>query len=108
MKLDRVTIPGTLRVLGGLHTESVSVLREALLEGLTAPGDLVVDLTAVDMCDSAALQLLLACRRSAEALGKPCRLALSSFIKDTAVAIGVEPAEWADQIISNEQRETQQ
>ena len=79
-------------MLGGLHTEGVPALSEALLESLAAPEDLIVDLTAVDMCDSAALQMLLACQRSAEAIGKPWRFALSTYMQESARAIGLDLA----------------
>lgn len=60
----------TLRLAGDLDIYHVEAAREALLAGLTTRPSLELDLSGVETCDAAGLQLLIATQRSAVAAGK--------------------------------------
>jgi anti-anti-sigma factor len=64
------------RLSGDLDLGSSPPVRAALADGLAAkPARLIVDLSAVDFCDSSGLNLLLQLRLDAEAAGVPVYLA---------------------------------
>ena len=62
--------PNTLRLAGELDLYSVETACEALLDHLARQPGLELDLSGVEACDTAGLQLLLAVRRSAAAASK--------------------------------------
>jgi anti-anti-sigma regulatory factor len=89
MKFIKEAPPGTLRVSGSLHTTAVGPLREALLKCLSAQSEVAVDLTGVDMCDTASLQVLFACQSSAASQGKTLRVTASPAVRETLEALGL-------------------
>ncbi len=79
-------------VAGALDLYSAPEVREALLARSAEPS-LTVDLSGVETCDLAGLQLLLAAKRSAAAAGRSVRLRNPSAAVSAAceaVGIGVE------------------
>jgi anti-anti-sigma factor len=78
---------------GALQIAAVAELRDALRESLAESGELTLDLTGVDGCDAAGVQLLLAVRRSAAQASKRLRLVgLEGGVAAAAAALGL-PAE---------------
>ncbi|HET7865231.1 MAG TPA: STAS domain-containing protein [Burkholderiaceae bacterium] len=66
----------TLRLDGDLNIQAAASTRETLRAALAqSRGDLVLDLSLVQGCDSAGVQLLLAARRTLAARGRALRLA---------------------------------
>lgn len=65
-----------LRVAGDLDFEFAPVLRERVEQLVLAPGQcLVIDLSALEFCDSSGITALLAARRHAQAAGADVALA---------------------------------
>ena len=62
---------GVLKLSGPLEISDAVELQQALRELLDTAAKPVVDLSEVDACDTAALQLLCSARRTAELSGKP-------------------------------------
>jgi anti-anti-sigma factor len=87
--MDKIT--GLLTIAGTLDIDAASSLREALLECLAHEmGEVSADLSEVDGCDAAALQVLLAGRKDAAAIGKVFRvIAPSNAVAQTAAALGL-------------------
>jgi len=84
---------GELKISGTLDIDAANSLREALLECLllrpaVTPPVIEVDLSEVNGCDAAALQVLLAGRRDAAAAGKAFRVHASLAVTATAAALG--------------------
>ena len=83
-------VGGGLAVSGDLRIETANEVRKALKVYLEGRAEMVLDLGQVDECDTAGLQLLLAARKSAAALGKPFRLtAVSAAVRETSEALGL-------------------
>ncbi len=81
---------GVLKISGTLDIDTANALREALLDCLLRQPEVAADLSQVDECDTAALQVFLAVRRDAEAAGKTFRaIAASSAVTGTAEALGL-------------------
>ena len=72
MKLQVTALPesNTLRLMGDLDLYNVETAREALLNHLSDKRGLELDLSGVETCDTAGLQVLLAAQRSAVASRK--------------------------------------
>ena len=60
----------TVQLAGDLDLYNVEAARDALVRHLTGKGALEFDLSGVETCDASGIQLLVAARRSALALGK--------------------------------------
>jgi len=72
-----------------LDMEAASSIRDVLLDAFSRQPQVTLDLSAVESCDTAALQVLLAAQKSAESMGKPFRIApLSRAVLETAEALG--------------------
>lgn len=81
---------GTLKICGELRIAEADQLRDALFAYLTQTQTLQIDLSAVESCDTAALQLFLSLRLSAEKSGKSLQLVTtSSRFKEDVMALGV-------------------
>ena len=79
-----------LKITGAVDICTGDALRTALLAYLHEQPAVVLDLSQVDICDTTALQLLYATRRSAERSNKPFRLvAVSPAIEQTCAALGI-------------------
>jgi len=59
---------------GGLDIEAAEVLKTALLDCFSEPGEIVISLAGVEHCDANGLQILIAGQRSAQALGRAFRI----------------------------------
>jgi len=87
---------GPARIEGPLTVCTAEALRPRLLEGITTPAGMRLDLSAVDACDCAGLQLLVATRKSALAAGRSLEFTrLSPVIRNAAQDIGLDMAEFA-------------
>lgn len=85
---------GALRLQGNLHIDEAAELRTVLLEELQREGELRLELSEVSQCDTAALQVLCALRRSAEQQGKPLHLESPSMaVRETTMTLGVALAD---------------
>jgi anti-anti-sigma factor len=81
---------GVLRLQGDLHISDVEALRSALAGGLAAGTALVLEISGVDRCDTASLQLLCSLRRSAEKDGKDLRIfGASEAIREASSILGL-------------------
>jgi anti-anti-sigma factor len=90
MTLTKDNITGQLKISGTLDMVTANTLREALLECFLLEPEVVADLSAVDGCDAAALQVLLAGHKDAASFGKPFRMnAASPAVLETAEALGL-------------------
>ena len=81
---------GPLRLAGDLDIYAVDELRDALLSRVRTASVVALDLSGVTACDPAAVQLLCAARRSAEAAGKPFHVEqFSEPVARTCAALGL-------------------
>lgn len=79
-----------LRIQGPLTISSVEELHEVLTRYASREPNLVLDLSGVETCDAAGLQLLCSLRRSAAALGKRLRIStVSEPFTTLASALGL-------------------
>jgi anti-anti-sigma factor len=89
MNLSHNNMTGELKISGTLDIDSANPLREVLLDCFQHQPEVAADLSEVDGCDAAALQVLLAGRSEAAARGKVFRVSASSqAIRETAAALG--------------------
>jgi anti-anti-sigma factor len=90
MTLSGNNITGVLKISGMLDIDSAPSLHEALLDCFLHQPEVMVDLSEVDRCDAAALQVLLAGRLNAALAGKAFRVAApSEAIAEIAAALGL-------------------
>jgi anti-anti-sigma factor len=95
MTLSKDEITGALTISGPLDIDAAESLREALLDCFRRQPDVAADLSGVDMCDAAALQVLLAGRRNAASVGKAFRVVTASdAVTVTAAALGFSTGEF--------------
>jgi anti-anti-sigma factor len=97
MKLQATSLPNTntLCLAGELDLYSVEAAREALLNQFADKPGLELDLAAVETCDTAGLQLLLAARLNAAADGKKFSIRLPApAIEKCGELIGLPPETW--------------
>lgn len=81
---------GVLKISGTLDIDEADALREALLTAFRLQAEIALDLSEVDACDTAALQVLLAGQRNAASAGKTFRMvAVSDSVTGTAAALGL-------------------
>ena len=82
------------RIESDLTVYTVETLRPQMLEHLGHPGNIVLDLGAVNACDCVGLQLLCATRKSAQTLGKALQtIQISPAILKAAEDIGLNLTE---------------
>jgi anti-anti-sigma factor len=103
MTLTNDEVSGVLRISGVLDIDSADSLREALRSCLLLQPHVTADLSEVQACDTAGLQVLLAGRSNAASLGKPFHFhAISPAVAEMAAALGLDlqaPAGKAWQIV---------
>lgn len=96
--VDRVP----LHVESALTVYTVENLRSQLLEKLAQSDLLCLDLSQVDTCDCAGLQLLCSARKSAQAQDKGYNLVnCSQAVLDLAQAIGLSQKEFSEPLQTN-------
>ena len=87
---------GVLKIGGNLSIETTEELRAALLDLLAAASDISVDLSGVEACDTAALQVLCYSGKTAVGRGKKLGfLGMPDAVVQTALELGL-PAGGAD------------
>ena len=93
MQITKDEDGGVLRIQGELSIGEVAELRETLCNSLAEKSRLVLDLSGIDSCDTAALQLLYSARKTSDS-GRHVRLVgLCSAVTDAAVALGMQIGE---------------
>lgn len=81
---------GAVQVRGDLQISEANELRSALLGELAAAPVLVLELSGVDSCDTASLQLLCSLQKSAEKDGKEfCITAPSAAMLEASAVLGL-------------------
>jgi anti-anti-sigma regulatory factor len=79
-----------LKIAGALGIGAGGELRNALRDFVCGSPRPIIDLSEVDVCDTAALQLLCSAGKTAERSGKPFELAgLSPAVRTTSAALGL-------------------
>jgi anti-anti-sigma factor len=97
MTISKDHTPGVLSIAGALDIDAAHSLRDALLECLSHQPEVALDLSGVNACDAAALQVLLAAQRNAAALGKAFRIAGDSRpVTEAASALGLSLEAYRD------------
>jgi anti-sigma B factor antagonist len=96
MKLQIIPVGQfTLRLTGDLDIYNVESAREALLDQVADKPGLDLDLAAVETCDTAGIQLLLAAQRSAIAAGKTFSIqAPAPALEKCGQLLGLPPDLW--------------
>ncbi len=90
MQSSRDEAGGVLILAGALEISVGSELKTALRECLAAAQEVTVDLSGVESCDAAALQLLCAAQKTAEQANQGFTFTgLSSAIQEAGAALGV-------------------
>jgi anti-anti-sigma factor len=87
--------PGhALKLAGALEIRAADELRNALRDLIAEDAAPAVDLSGVESCDTAALQLLCAAQRSSAASGKTLRVAgVSGAVREACEALGLPLSE---------------
>jgi anti-anti-sigma regulatory factor len=89
MTLTKDSTTGALRVSGTLDIDSANALREALLDCFSLQPEVRADLSAVDACDAAGLQVVLAGQNHAALIAKAFYVdAASPPVLEIAAALG--------------------
>ena len=94
MKFASISIPdtNTLCLSGEMDIYQVEPARHALLDHLATHPGIELDLSGVETCDAAGLQLLLAAGRSAGAAGKTFSIKTTvPAVEQCRVELGLEP-----------------
>jgi anti-anti-sigma factor len=90
MRLDQNKTTGVLKISGALQIDEVKRLYASLCECVENQPSIALDLSEVDSCDTASLQVLLAAHKTAALRGKYfCFTAISEEIQKKAVALGL-------------------
>jgi anti-anti-sigma factor len=84
---------GVVRIQGALSIGEVAEMREALCHSLSEKSNLVLDLSAVESCDTAALQLLCSARKTVDSRGQVRLVGLCGAVVNAAAALGLEIGE---------------
>jgi len=83
-----------VRITGEITVQNATEVHHRFAGAVERAGDLLVDLSQVESCDTAGLQLICSLRKAAIASGCHLRLeSLSSAIRDAAGGIGLPLAE---------------
>jgi anti-anti-sigma factor len=89
MTLTKDTVTGVVKISGALDIDGANSLREALLDCFLLQPEVAADLSEVEVCDAAGIQVLLAGQRDAASFGKAFRVhGASPAVLDIAAALG--------------------
>lgn len=90
MQISSDQAHGLLKIAGTLHISEAELLRQELCKCLAQETALSLDLSEVDACDAASLQLFYAARASALHQHKKFRVAVfSKAVTETGEALGM-------------------
>ena len=90
MEIKHHELEGILSISGAAAIGDVDALQKALTESLKTEHGLKLDLSALDSCDTACMQLLISARHSAQQLGKRWLItARSSALEAAGAAVGL-------------------
>jgi anti-anti-sigma regulatory factor len=82
--------PGVLSITGSLDISTAGALRDALRDHMARYPEPALDLSRVEACDAATLQLFWSAQRTAAEAGKPFRVsAWSAAILEAGAALGL-------------------
>ncbi len=96
MRISQPEPGGVWKIAGDLDIGAAEALRQALLDALQRNSSVTIDLTGVETCDTAALQLLYAARLSARQARRSFRVAgMSAAVLEAGAALGLPVAELA-------------
>jgi len=87
--LTIVESAGVLKLSGSLDIYAVEAARAALLEHLDHGAPLHLDLSAVQSCDTAGIQLLCSAQKTATQRGQSFRAELSASVRDGCSRLGL-------------------
>jgi anti-anti-sigma factor len=87
-----MTTPNAIALSGDFSIVDAAALREQLREALNlGPGDLALDLSGVEGCDSAGVQLLLSLRRSLAARGDALHITRpADSVRNALLTLGLQ------------------
>lgn len=97
MKLQITLVQETniVRLAGDLDIYNVQAARDALLQHLAGKHGLELDFSGIETCDAAGIQLLVAARRSALAIGEAFSIhAPGPTIEKCGELLGLPPQFW--------------
>jgi anti-sigma B factor antagonist len=95
MQATQDDISGALRISGRMDIAAAGALRKALANSIQGQQQTVVDLSGVEACDAAGLQLLCAAKKTAAAAGVSFRLVdVSPAVLEASAALGLAPQEF--------------
>ena len=81
---------GVLQFRGDLHVSEAESFQKALLAELSENNAFTLDLSQVNSCDAASLQLFFALRKSAEQSGKAVGISAPSMaLRETSAILGL-------------------
>lgn len=86
-----VEASGVLRLSGRLDIYATDAARTELVDHFSVLKSAHLDLTALEGCDAAGMQLLCAARRSAVQGGKPFGVELSPAARECCARLGLSP-----------------
>lgn len=90
MRIAKSESGSVLQISGNLSIERAEELRAALLDVLAAASNVSLDLSAVEACDTAALQLFCSACKTAQARGKRVEfVGMPDAVVQTALALGL-------------------
>jgi anti-anti-sigma factor len=94
-----------LKLAGSIEISGAKELQDSLRDFIAGTARAIVDLSEVDACDTAVLQLLYSARKTAERSGTQFEFArLSAAIRDASAALGLSLTEAPDAIGPNPAR----
>lgn len=91
LNITRGDSDGVLRIAGSADIGTAEALQAALADQLSRASSLTLDLSAVEACDTAAIQLLYSARKSAVRYGKSFSIcAISCEVRRVAELLGLQ------------------
>ena len=94
-----------LKISGSVEITGAKELQDGLRDFIDGTSRAILDLSEVDSCDTAFLQLLCSARKTAERSGKQFELSgLSAAVRDASAALGLSLTEAPDAIGPNPAR----
>ena len=85
-----------LKIAGALDIGEAEELHRVLRDFLCGESSAVVDLSEVEACDTAALQLLCSARKTAARASRPLQFSgISAAVRNTASELGLSLAGWS-------------
>lgn len=87
--IEQPSSPGPLSIAGSISLHTAEAFHEALRQRVTSEASVTLDLTGVDECDLAGVQLLCSARKTAFEAGKPWKADLAPVIVNICESLGI-------------------